>query len=308
MGRPATSLEIATRIVRRVWNHPANVDTRVASVLRALAWQAYKRGVRRPVDVAFPGGFVVRCHPDSNSASSVVYFNRLFDWEEMLFCWRFLRPGDRVLDVGGNIGVYTALMAFLVGESGHVDVFEPFPPHATRIRENVALNRFEQRVSVHEVALSDSDGETLFVVDRDVSNRVPTRTDGNAAKIQVPLRRLDSVISQHEPVVFAKLDVEGLEEAVINGSAGLGAALPLVWVFETNDGLLRKRDSSLDRVTAAFHRLGYEIWDFDVTRGALCAVQGPAKANLFAVRRDAVDDVKARLAAGTSPPPAPWFG
>lgn len=307
VGAKASKLDVARRIVRRVLRHPANAHAPAVALTRAVAWQAYKRLIGRPVDVRFPGGVAVRCHPDSNSASSVIYFNRLFDWEEMQFCWRFLRAGDRALDIGGNIGVYTVLMGHLVGERGHIDVFEPFPRHAARIRENVALNGFESRVTINEVALSDDDGETLFVVDRDVSNRVPTSTDGHASKITVPLRRLDTVIQVGLPTAFAKLDVEGLEAAVLRGAVGLGASSPMVWVFETNEGLLRKRGSSFEEVARLFHDAGYSLWDYDVEANALRSVDGP-RPNLFAVKNDALDTVRQRLLSSSPPPSAsPWF-
>ena len=307
VGAKATRLQIVRRIVRRVLGHPGNAQAPVAALTRAVAWQAYKRIVGRPVDVCFPGGFLVRCHPDSNSASSVIYFNRLFDWDEMQFCRRFLRPGDRALDIGGNIGVYTLLMAHLVGERGHVDVFEPFPRHAARIRENVSLNHFESRVTINEVALSDADGESLFVVDRDVSNRVPTSTDAAAAKITVALRRLDTVVASREPIAFAKLDVEGLEAAVLRGARGLGVAAPMVWVFETNEGLLQKRGTSFAEIARLFQETGYDLWDFDVDANELRAVEGP-RANLFAVKKDALGIVQQRLSSSPPPSPSsPWF-
>lgn len=305
MGRRATRLEVASRIVRRVLGHPANARAPLQALTRAVAWQAWKRTIRKPIDVPFPGDFVIRCHPDSNSASSVIYFNRLFDWEEMQFCWRVLRPGDRALDIGGNIGVYTALMARLVGDEGHVDVFEPFPRHAERIRENLSINGFDSRVTVHEVALSDEDGETLFVVDRDVSNRVPTSSDGAAPKISVPLRRLDTVIDDGAPIVFAKLDVEGLEAAVLRGAARLDRARPLVWVFEANDGLLRKRGSSFDEVAQRFAASGYDLWDYDVASNTLRPFAS-LKPNLFAVRREALGEIQSRLSSSSTPPATAW--
>lgn len=307
MAPRLTKLAVARRIVRRVWGHPGNAGFPLAAVLRSVAWQLYKRGTGRSLDVGFPGGFVVRCYPDSNSASSVIYFNRVFDWEEMQFCWRFLRQGDRVLDVGANIGVYTCLFAFLVGPDGHVDTFEPFPRHVARLQENLALNGFAGRVTVHDVALSDGDGTTLFVVDRDVSNRVPTRTDHSARQITVGLRRLDSVIGHEQEIAFAKLDVEGLECAVLRGATLLGSAAPAVWVFESNEGLLQKRGTSFAELSGLFTVAGYSLWGYDVALNELQAIDR-ARPNLFAIRHDSMPFVRARLASGPRmPADARWF-
>ena len=55
----------------------------------------------------------------------MIYFNRLPDPAEMLFLKRYRCPGDGPIDAGANVGVYTLLMAGLVGSSGRVLAFEP---------------------------------------------------------------------------------------------------------------------------------------------------------------------------------------
>ncbi len=39
----------------------------------------------------------------------------------------FIRPGDSVIDLGANIGWYTAVLSKLVGERGKVYAVEPIP-------------------------------------------------------------------------------------------------------------------------------------------------------------------------------------
>lgn len=38
---------------------------------------------------------------------------------------KWIRPGDWVLDIGANVGHYSLKFSELVGESGHVLLFEP---------------------------------------------------------------------------------------------------------------------------------------------------------------------------------------
>lgn len=49
-----------------------------------------------------------------------------------------LKPGDRVMHVGTGVGYYTAIMAQLVGPTGHVLGLEVDPDLARRSRENLA--------------------------------------------------------------------------------------------------------------------------------------------------------------------------
>ena len=303
--RPASRTRVARKILSRVWQHPANEGDRLPAICRAVLWQAYKRTVARPLVLSLLGDVLIRCYPDSNSSSSVVYFNRFFDWEEMNFVLRYLRAGDVALDIGSNIGVYAVLMAHGVGASGRVLAFEPFPSHAKRIRENVTLNGFADRVSVSEVALSDRDGETLFVVDRDVSNRIPTYTDDAASKMVVPLRRLDSVIDHDVTVSLAKLDVEGMEVAVLHGSELLRRARPHVWILEVNKGLLRKRGTSWAALTEVLDGAGYVLRSYDVVRNCFRDLDAD-RPNVFAVRSDVLPEIEARLESSVAPRLEAW--
>lgn len=49
-----------------------------------------------------------------------------------------LREGETVLQVGAGVGYYTALLAHLVGPSGHVHAYEIDPDLAARARRNLA--------------------------------------------------------------------------------------------------------------------------------------------------------------------------
>ena len=65
--------------------------------------------------------------------------------EEMLLC-NLLKPGDRVLEIGSNIGTYTVAMARRVGPKGWVTAMEPFRTIFQIMTANVALNvGLEQR-------------------------------------------------------------------------------------------------------------------------------------------------------------------
>src|SRR5258708_412880 len=52
-----------------------------------------------------------------------------------------VRPGDRCVDVGANIGVHTVRLARLAGPDGAVMAIEPDPDLMRRARRNLALNR-----------------------------------------------------------------------------------------------------------------------------------------------------------------------
>ena len=134
---------------------------------------------------------------------------------------RFVRPGQSVLDIGANRGVYTWMMSRQVGPDGRVHSFEPYPGNVGRL---TTLSMSRPNISVHPVALSDSDGEATLRVPRyhrvaiDALASLRAGIDDDSVPIQVQKRRLDSLMQPEEQALsFVKCDVEGHEDEVVDG-------------------------------------------------------------------------------------------
>lgn len=143
-------------------------------------------------------------------------------------------PDDAVtVDVGANCGLYTRRLARL---SREVHAFEPSQHMARLLRRTSARN-----VSVHEIALSDHNGDAeLFTPQGDDGlvhglASLEMRTDPSARLVSahVPIARLDAVINQD--VAFVKIDVEGHELNVLNGAVELLERCQPVFLVEAED-------------------------------------------------------------------------
>lgn len=144
-------------------------------------------------------------------------------------------PVDAVtVDVGANCGLYTRQLARL---SRQVHAFEPSHQMATLLRRTSARN-----VSIHEIALSDHNGDAeLFTPQGDnglVYGLASLEPRPNVAMepvvtTHVPLARLDTVVRQD--VAFVKIDVEGHELNVLNGSVELLERCQPVFLVEAED-------------------------------------------------------------------------
>jgi FkbM family methyltransferase len=147
--------------------------------------------------------------------------------------------GDTVYDVGGYQGVFTLFFARQVGPSGRVLTFEPNPASVATIRENVALNGFTN-VRVHQLALGAAPGRGTLVFPTDESARGSLngdiqdqiRTEPQARSLEVEIDSLDHQVALGlPPPSFVKLDVEGLERAVLGGmSATLAEHHPRLYI------------------------------------------------------------------------------
>lgn len=125
-------------------------------------------------------------------------------------------PGDRVIDAGGCFGDTALAFADVVGERGHVYVFDPLPKHCAIMREAVAMNpSLAPRISIFPVGLADQVNDVAQLPEDDMINpgarivmdEVPTTTiDEIATRNDVP--RLD----------FIKMDIEGSELSALRGA------------------------------------------------------------------------------------------
>jgi FkbM family methyltransferase len=241
-----------------------------------MAWQVRKRASTRPRRITY-AGFQLACWPDSQSASNIFYFTHRFDHHEMAFLERYLRPGDRALDIGANIGTYSLLMASLVGPEGHIDAFEPMPLAASRLRCTIAENGLEGRITLHEAAVTDRTGSARLLTAHDVSNAVVGHPDGapidagaGEPTIEVATVTLDQVVAPDPRLRVAKLDIEGAEVLALAGApALLAAARPPVWITEAYDWQLAKLGSSAEALVAAFSEAGFDLHRFDADLGLL---------------------------------------
>ena len=150
--------------------------------------------------------------------------------EEMKFLPLLVHQGDRVIDIGGNRGVY-AYQFWRLG--ARVEVFEP-NPICFSVLESWAVGKLA--VHLHSVALSSRAGSANlhipidgFGVEHDASASIEQTGFPQARDQLVSLRTFDSY--RFESVGFIKIDVEGHEYAVLDGaSATITSSKPALLV------------------------------------------------------------------------------
>jgi hypothetical protein len=73
-----------------------------------------------------------------------------------------LQPGQRVLEVGSNLGWYTLLIAHHIGPSGRLITFEANADLAKFTFDSICINGFTERVQLHSLAVSDKTGNNIL--------------------------------------------------------------------------------------------------------------------------------------------------
>ena len=129
----------------------------------------------------------------------------------------YVHPGDSVIDVGGNHGLYAFHLSRLVGSPGHVYSFEPLPPNFQILSHTVRKLKLDN-VRLFPAACGEKESQTTFCVP--TSHGVPQLgwahegTEGQTFKCDVV--RLDDLIK--ERVTFIKMDIEGAELFALRGA------------------------------------------------------------------------------------------
>ena len=156
-----------------------------------------------------------RCFP----AYNVLYklYKRCVDRYERVLLRDIIKPGMTVVDVGANIGIYSAYMAKIVGKEGRVYAFEPSPHTFNLLKKyNKNLN-----VTLVQAAVGDTTGRiTLYLSDKLNVDHHTYETDEVRQKIDVPSCRLDDYL-KNEKVDFIKMDIQGFEHRALLGMTNI---------------------------------------------------------------------------------------
>jgi FkbM family methyltransferase len=164
-------------------------------------------------------------------------------------------PGDACLDVGAEFGLYTHVLADLVGPAGAVHAFEPQRGAHRALRLGVRAAGLDQ-VHLHRFALGAVAGREELSVPRrrglPVHGRAyltmgardagPNREFAGHRLESVTVDTLDAVVADLglERVALVKADVEGAEGALVDGAAATLAAHRPHLLLEIEDRHTRK--------------------------------------------------------------------
>jgi FkbM family methyltransferase len=146
-----------------------------------------------------------------------------FEPEDTRLVQKCLRPGMTFVDVGANVGYYTALAAQLVGSGGRVIAFEPSPYAFVRLESMVRANLLHQSTAVH-AGLSDTAGQAKLYLGIDSHNHTPTMAaHENSTAMDVTIVTLDDEADRLGigRIDLIKIDVEGHEAKVLAGAKRL---------------------------------------------------------------------------------------
>lgn len=230
-------------------------------------WQAIIDN-KQDVNLKIQRGVKLKLNFDS-ALSKLIYCHN-FELLERKFVNHFLRPGDIFVDVGANIGLFTAIAAKLVGKKGLVYAFEPCSLTYDRLKYNVKLNKFSN-VKCNQIALSDRNCEQDMVLSLDgfdAWNSLAKPTAGESFSSEViNTMRWDDFAIQHDlqgKVTLMKIDVEGWETFVLSGGTQtLSREDAPTLLVEFTEKAAKTANSSCQELYQKLEHLGYKMFVFN---------------------------------------------
>jgi len=197
--------------------------------------------------------------PDSLDLITPYVLREQQDWfeDEIRLLRRLLQPGQKVIDIGANYGVYTLSMARTVGSTGSVWAFEPASSTARLLAAGIAANGFAN-VTLRQSAVSATRGTgRLSLEPNSELNALVHAKPTMGATETVPLVTLDDCLETYgwRDIEFVKIDAEGEEARILQGGERFFAELSPLVQYEVKAGA----DLHLELVQV-FAALGYDSY------------------------------------------------
>jgi len=225
-------------------------------------------------------GSKLRVDPKDDVGRCIYYFGV---WEPNLTAWitRSLCPGDTFVDVGANVGYFSALAARIVKDQGSVVSIEGMPRTCDVLKANFQLNGIRNGRIV-PMAVWDSFGDIeMFGPSTGIfgtASALKSRADefDLKSKVIVPCAPLSSILTAAEinAARIVKIDVEGAEWRVVSGMNELmeNGREDLEIVLELNPNSLHQEGQSCRSVQMHFKRFGFHPYQIENIYGDLSRI------------------------------------
>jgi FkbM family methyltransferase len=189
------------------------------------------------------------------------------------------RPGETVIDIGANYGLYSYHAWRAVGPSGKVYAFEPVPFTVSTFKKIAKVLRFEQ-VELFDKAVGDTKGKlTLNVPISEmgsiIAGTVHTAARNNerpgkkqharfdrAKQIDCDVVVLDEVLPNVKNVSLIKCDIEGADYFALKGARRIIEENHPTIICEINPWFLEGLGLKVEDLVSFFTDRGYRLYRY----------------------------------------------
>lgn len=154
---------------------------------------------------------------DSLDSLGLARNDGVFEASEAALCRLLLNKGDRVLDIGANIGYFTLLFGGLVSPTGSVFAIEPDKSNYDLLQSNIANNLMTGLARTWQIALGSQTGAARLyhAGSNNGMHRLYASVCCTDDSTEVSVVAGDSL--SLAPLDLIKIDIEGYEPAALQG-------------------------------------------------------------------------------------------
>ena len=183
------------------------------------AWPNLRKAAPEGMEFVFPAYLGdVRVRVNTRYKVERIMWSGRYEPSLLRFLEQRAPTGWRCCDVGANVGAITLALAKYGGPDARVHAFEPGPPNLQRLRANLELNPdLAARVEVIPAGVGDEPGELRWGAAPGNPGNALLGAEGTHV---VPVVTLDGFVRERgiQRLDFIKIDVEGMELAVMKGA------------------------------------------------------------------------------------------
>jgi len=201
-------------------NGNSGAADKLAYLARGVFW-AVSRRIGLSFIVRLWNGARIKVFP--NSSFSPMFYFKYPEGADMQFFRANSSLANTFVDVGANVGIFSALMA---DKFSNVIMFEPSSDSFHSLEIMSGLNGQMAKFELHNIAVSDLPGSVKFIDEGAMSSGNRITNDENftgAGVVVVRADTLDNVLAGRFDKIVMKVDIEGGEERAFNGAYNLFA-------------------------------------------------------------------------------------
>ena len=202
----------------------------------------------------------------------LVKYKKSFEANTLSLYYSLLKPGDTILDIGANVGLFSILASGKIGAEGKIFAFEPTKKTFNILEENLKLNNCSNVFPV-ETALSNFKGKVSFEVPEVVTTKYnygdsyqSMSADFNNKSNLVECIKLDEFIGDREihHVDLIKIDIEGAEKLCFEGAERLFSKdkKPII-IMESDDSLCDRFGYTTFDTLQFLSKFGYSFKQYE---------------------------------------------
>jgi FkbM family methyltransferase len=188
--------------------------------------------------------------------------NNLGGEEAALGAFLFLlEKEDVVWDIGSSIGLFSIYSATYARS---IIAFEPDSEIFDRLKKNVRINKFENRIICYKMGISNEKGSVSLNSDG-LNGHSPSISNlgRHTKRVDITVNSIDNLIKNDgftTPTVI-KIDIEGAEILALKGAKDLlnSVSAPRLLFIELHPLFLKSYNSSTDEVISLVNSYGYKI-------------------------------------------------